>query len=120
MIVGNMKHIDSVDDSALAGGQGGQQQPKSMVQSGDTLSLSRKPIRRRKRLQRIFAANRPMLNDPDEIFRARYSNSGGSDSFGLVDADECVEALVGCQRFFARRPEVRFGIGLPPTALVQA
>ena len=39
MIVGNVKHIDSVDDSALAGGQQGQPQPKTYeVQRGDTLS----------------------------------------------------------------------------------
>ena len=39
MIVGNVKHIDSVDDSGLTGGQQSQRQPKTYeVQSGDTLS----------------------------------------------------------------------------------
>jgi nucleoid-associated protein YgaU len=71
MIVGNVRHIDSVDDSALAGGQqGGQQQPKTYeVQSGDTLSsIAKTQYGDANAYNRIFTANQPMLKDPDEIY----------------------------------------------------
>ena len=70
MIVGNVKHIDSVDDSALAGGRQGQPQPKTYeVQSGDTLSsIAKSQFGDANAYNRIFAANQPMLKDPDEIY----------------------------------------------------
>jgi len=70
MIVGNVKHIDSVDDSALAGGQQGQPQPKTYeVQRGDTLSsIAKSEYGDANAYNRIFAANQPMLKDPDEIY----------------------------------------------------
>ncbi len=70
MIVGNVKHIDSVDDSALAGGQQGQPQPKTYeVQSGDTLSsIAKSEYGDANAYNRIFAANQPMLKDPHEIY----------------------------------------------------
>ncbi len=70
MIVGNVKHIDSVDDSALAGGQQNQQQPKTYeVQSGDTLSsIAKNQYGDANAYNRIFTANQPMLKDPDEIY----------------------------------------------------
>ncbi len=70
MIVGNVKHIDSVDDSALAGGQQGQAQPKTYeVQSGDTLSsIAKSEYGDANAYNRIFTANQPMLKDPDEIY----------------------------------------------------
>ncbi len=70
MIVGNVKHIDSVDDSALGGGQQGQQQPKTYeVQSGDTLSsIAKSQYGDANAYNRIFTANQPMLKDADEIY----------------------------------------------------
>lgn len=72
MIVGNVKHIDSVDDSSLAAGQQAQQtpQPKTYeVQSGDTLSsIAKQQYGNANAYNRIFEANRPMLSDPDEIY----------------------------------------------------
>ena len=69
-IVGNVKHIDSVDDSALAGAQQGQRQLRTYeVQSGDTLSgIAQKEYGDASAFNRIFEANRPMLKDPDEIY----------------------------------------------------
>lgn len=70
MIVGNVRHIDSVDDSGLAGVQQGQRQPRTYeVQSGDTLSaIAKKELGDANAYNRIFEANRPMLKDPDEIY----------------------------------------------------
>ena len=70
MIVGNVKHIDSVDDSGLSGGQQGQRRPKTYeVQSGDTLSsIARSQYGDANAYNRIFTANQPMLKDPDEIY----------------------------------------------------
>lgn len=72
MIVGNIKHIDSVDDNDLAGGTPSQQQPQLQtyeVQSGDTLSeIAKKQYGDAGAYNRIFEANRPMLKDPDEIY----------------------------------------------------
>ncbi len=71
MIVGNVRHIESVDDSALAGGAQGQQQQLQTyeVQSGDTLSaIAKKQYGDAGAYNRIFQANQPMLKDPDEIY----------------------------------------------------
>lgn len=74
MIVGNIKHVDSVDDSDLSGGSQGQQQRQQElktyeVQSGDTLSaIAKKQYGDAGAYDRIFEANRPMLKDPDEIY----------------------------------------------------
>lgn len=70
MIVGNVKHIDAVDDSGLSGAQQQTRQPKvHEVQSGDTLSsIARKHYGDANAYQTIFAANQPMLKDPDEIY----------------------------------------------------
>jgi nucleoid-associated protein YgaU len=70
MIVGNVKYIEAVDDSGLAGGQTQGQAPKvHEVQSGDTLSaIAKQHYGDANAYQRIFEANRPMLSDPDEIY----------------------------------------------------
>jgi nucleoid-associated protein YgaU len=70
MIVGNVKYIEAVDDSALKGPQAQGAQPKvHEVQSGDTLSsIAKKHYGDANAYQRIFEANRPMLSDPDEIY----------------------------------------------------
>lgn len=72
MIVGNVRHIDSVDDSGLAGaGQAsGRAAPNTYeVQSGDTLSsIAKRQYGDAGAYNRIFEANRPMLQDPDEIY----------------------------------------------------
>ena len=69
MIVGNMRHIDSVDDSALSGPQVTKQPKVHEVQSGDTLSeIAKKYYGDANSYQRIFEANRPMLKDPDHIY----------------------------------------------------
>ncbi len=70
MIVGNVKYIDAVDDSGLTGAQAQTTQPKvHEVQSGDTLSsIAKQHYGDANSYQRIFAANQPMLKDPDEIY----------------------------------------------------
>ena len=70
MIVGNVKYIDAVDDSGLSGVQPQTRQPKvHEVQSGDTLSsIAKKHYGDANEYQKIFAANQPMLKDPDEIY----------------------------------------------------
>ena len=70
MIVGNVRHIDGVDDSALAGAQQNQRPPRTYeVQSGDTLSaIAKKELGDANAYNRIFEANRPMLKDADEIY----------------------------------------------------
>ncbi len=70
MIVGNVKYIESVDDSGLSGVQPQARQPKvHEVQSGDTLSsIAKKHYGDANAYQKIFAANQPMLKDPDEIY----------------------------------------------------
>ena len=70
MIVGNVKYIEAVDDSQVAGGQTQAQQPKvHEVQSGDTLSaIAKSHYGDANAYQRIFEANRPMLKDPDDIY----------------------------------------------------
>jgi nucleoid-associated protein YgaU len=70
MIVGNVKYIEAVDDSALKGPQLQGGQPKvHEVQSGDTLSsIAKEHYGDANAYNRIFAANQPMLKDPDEIY----------------------------------------------------
>lgn len=70
MIVGNVKYIEAVDDSALTSPQPQTARPKvHEVQSGDTLSsIAEKHYGEAGAYQRIFEANRPMLTDPDEIY----------------------------------------------------
>jgi nucleoid-associated protein YgaU len=70
MIVGNVKYIEAVDDSALKGPQLQGGQPKvHEVQSGDTLSsIAKEHYGDANAHNRIFAANQPMLKDPDEIY----------------------------------------------------
>lgn len=70
MIVGNVKYIDAVDDSGLAGAQTQGPAPKvHEVQSGDTLSkIARQHYGDANAYRQIFEANRPMLSDPDEIY----------------------------------------------------
>ena len=70
MIVGNVKHIEAVDDSGLSGGEAQGPAPKvHEVQSGDTLSsIAKQHYGDANAYQRIFEANRPMLSDPDEIY----------------------------------------------------
>lgn len=70
MIVGNVKYIEAVDDSALTGPKGQGREPKvHEVQSGDTLSaIAKQHYGDANAYQRIFEANRPMLKDPDDIY----------------------------------------------------
>ena len=70
MIVGNVKYIEAVDDSGLTGVQPQAQQPKvHEVQSGDTLSaIAKKHYGDANAYHKIFAANQPMLKDPDDIY----------------------------------------------------
>lgn len=70
MIVGNVKYIEAVDDSALNSPQPQAAQPKvHEVESGETLSsIAKKHYGEADAYQRIFEANRPMLSDPDEIY----------------------------------------------------
>jgi len=70
MIVGNVKYIEAVDDSGLSGVAPQARQPKvHEVQSGDTLSaIAKQHYGDANAHQRIFAANQPMLKDPDDIY----------------------------------------------------
>ncbi len=70
MIVGNVKYIEAVDDSALTGPQSSAGQPKvHEVRSGDTLSaIARQHYGDANAYPAIFEANRPMLKDPDDIY----------------------------------------------------
>ena len=81
MIAGNVKHVDSVDDSAVQGGQqtaqAGQAAPAPApaqmrtytVESGDTLSkIARETLGDANAYNTIFQLNTPMLKDPDDIY----------------------------------------------------
>ena len=70
MIVGNVKYIDAVDDSGLAGGQTQGAAPKVHdVQSGETLSaIAREHYGDGNAYNRIFEANRHQVQDPNVIF----------------------------------------------------
>lgn len=70
MIVGNVKYIEAVDDSGLTGVQPQARQPKvHEVQTGETLSsIAKTHFGDANAYQKIFAANQPMLKDPDEIY----------------------------------------------------
>lgn len=69
VIVGNVRHVEAVDDSGLSGPKS-QSQPRTYeVESGDTLSgIAKKFYGDANAYNRIFEANRPMLKDPDEIY----------------------------------------------------
>ena len=83
MIAGNVKHVDSVDDSgfapmaptAPAGQQTAQAAPAVApmktytVESGDTLSkIAKESLGDANAYMKIFNANTPMLKDPDDIY----------------------------------------------------
>ena len=69
MIVGNVKYIEAVDDSGLSGPAQARPPKVHEVQSGDTLSsIAKQHYGDANAYQRIFAANQPMLKDPDEIY----------------------------------------------------
>ena len=70
MIVGNVKYIEAVDDSGLSGVAPQARRPKvHEVQSGDTLSaIAKQHYGDANAYQKIFAANQPMLKDPDDIY----------------------------------------------------
>ena len=70
MIVGNVKYIEAVDDTGLSGVAPQARQPKvHEVQSGDTLSaIAKQHYGDANAYQKIFAANQPMLKDPDDIY----------------------------------------------------
>jgi nucleoid-associated protein YgaU len=69
MIVGNIKGVDSVEDNSPAAQQQAQQPRVHEVQSGETLSaIAKKYYGEANAYNRIFEANRPMLDDPDEIY----------------------------------------------------
>jgi nucleoid-associated protein YgaU len=69
MIIGNIKHIDAVDDSGLSGTQAHPKPQVHEVQSGDTLSsIAKKHYGDANAFTRIFEANRPMLKDPNKIY----------------------------------------------------
>ena len=70
MIVGNVKYIEAVDDTALRSPEPQSAPPKvHEVQSGDTLSsIAKQHFGDANAYTRIFEANRPMLSDPDEIY----------------------------------------------------
>lgn len=68
VITGNTKHIESVDDDDLEGGDGSSGRFYE-VESGDTLSaIAKKYYGNANEYNRIFEANRPMLSDPDKIY----------------------------------------------------
>jgi nucleoid-associated protein YgaU len=69
MIIGNIKHIDTVDGSGMTGVKTQGQPRVHEVQSGDTLSaIAKKHYGDANAYNRIFEANRPMLKSPDEIY----------------------------------------------------
>lgn len=88
MIAGNVKHVDSVDDSAIQAPQQtaqAAQDPASQapvsqapvsqamqtytVESGDTLSkIAKETLGNANAYNQIFELNTPMLKDPDDIY----------------------------------------------------
>ena len=81
MIAGNVKHVDSVDDSGFAPmaptapgtPQAAPAAPAPMktrtVESGDTLSkIAKESLGDANAYMKIFNANTPMLKDPDDIY----------------------------------------------------
>jgi nucleoid-associated protein YgaU len=69
MIVGNVKYIEAVE-TGLSGVAAQAAQAKVYeVQSGDTLSaIAKQHYGDANAYQKIFAANQPMLKDPDDIY----------------------------------------------------
>ena len=80
MIAGNVKHVDSVDDSGFApmaptAPAAQQAAPAAApikthtVESGDTLSkIAKESLGDANAYMKIFNANTPMLKDPDDIY----------------------------------------------------
>ena len=69
MIIGNIKGVESVEDESGSSQQQSERPRVYEVQSGDTLSeIAKKQYGDANAYNRIFEANRPMLNDPDEIY----------------------------------------------------
>ncbi len=68
VITGNTKHIDSVDDGDLQGGDGSEGRFHT-VESGETLSaIAKEYYGNANDYMKIFNANQPMLDDPDKIY----------------------------------------------------
>ena len=82
MIAGNVKHVDSVDDSAIQAPQQTAQAAQApaaeapvsqamqtyTVESGDTLSkIAKETLGNANAYNQIFELNTPMLKDPDDI-----------------------------------------------------
>lgn len=69
LAAGNVRGIARVDDKvAVTGGEGGESTMYT-VKSGDTLSkIARQHYGDANAYPRIFEANRPLLEDPDEIY----------------------------------------------------
>jgi nucleoid-associated protein YgaU len=69
MIIGNIRHIDAVDDSGLTGTQANPKPRVHEVQSGETLSaIAKKHYGDANAFNRIFEANRPMIKDANQIY----------------------------------------------------
>lgn len=83
MIAGNVKHVDSVDDSAIQAPQQTAQAAQApaaeapvsqamqtyTVESGDTLSkIAKETLGNANAYNQIFQLNTPMLKDPDDIY----------------------------------------------------
>lgn len=83
MIAGNVKHVDSVDDSAIQAPQQTAQAAQApaaeapvsqamqtyTVESGDTLSkIAKETLGNANAYNQIFELNTPMLKDPDDIY----------------------------------------------------
>ena len=68
-IAGNTRHIDTVDDDGLSTDQPGNAAKWHEVKSGETLSaIAKEHYGDANAYNRIFEANRPMLEDPDKIY----------------------------------------------------
>ena len=68
-IAGNTKYVDSVEDNDLAADQPGPEAKWVTVESGDTLSkIAKEQYGDANAYNRIFEANKPMLEDPDKIY----------------------------------------------------
>ena len=69
LAAGNVHGIARVDDKVAVGGGAGGGSTMYTVKSGDTLSkIARQHYGDANAYHRIFEANRPLLEDPDEIY----------------------------------------------------
>ena len=87
LIVGNVKHIDSVDDIAPAGGAQSQQQPTSDLRGPErrhAVGVAKRQYGDAGAYNRIFEANQPMLKDPDEIYPGQLLIIPGKDTAFLI------------------------------------